>query len=308
MSPKDLAALLLLGVLWGGSFLFIRVAVPALGPFALMEGRTALAAAVLLLCAVVVGRLPKLRAYWRQFLILGAVNSAAPFTLIAFAQLELTASLAAILNSMTVLFTALVAAFWTGEPLTTSKLAGVLIGVAGVAVLVGWDPVALSGTVIISIAAMLVASFFYAVGSTYAKKTFAGRPPLEMAIGQQGGAALVLIVPALTTLPPVPLPGGAPSWTVALCLLGLAVLSTAVAYLLYFRLLTNVGPTSTVTVTFLVPVFGLLFGVGLLGEPFGFGTLAGLAIILVSVALVTDFRFGGAKRPDRDRAARDAAQ
>lgn len=297
MKPKDLAALLLLGVLWGGSFLFIRVAVPALGPFALMEGRTALAAVVLLSCAVFVGRLPKLRAYWKEFLILGAVNSAAPFTLIAFAQLELTASLASILNSTTVLFTALVAAAWTGEPLTRGKLAGVLLGVAGVAVLVGWDPVALSGTVIISIAAMLAASFFYAVGSTYAKKTFAGRPPLEMAIGQQGGAALVLITPALVTLPPVPLPGGAPSLTVALCLLGLAVLSTAVAYLLYFRLLTNVGPTSTVTVTFLVPVFGLLFGVGLLGEPFGFGTLVGLGIILLSVALVTGIVSTSTRKP-----------
>ena len=290
MRPKDLAALLLLAVLWGGSFLFIRVAVPALGPFALMEGRTALAAAVLLLCAVVVGRLPKLRAYWKEFIILGAVNSAVPFTLIAFAQLELTASLAAILNSTTVLFTALVAAFWTGEPLTRPKLAGVLLGVVGVAVLVGWDPVALSPAVLLSIAAMLTASLFYALGTTYAKKTFAGRPPLEMAIGQQGGAALVLLVPALATLPPVPLPGGAPSWIVALCLLGLAVLSTAVAYLLYFRLLTNIGATSTVTVTFLVPVFGLLFGVGLLGEPIHAGTLAGLAIILASVALVTGIR------------------
>ena len=287
MRPKDLAALLLLAMLWGGSFLFIRVAVPALGPFALMEGRTALAAAVLLLCAVVVGRLPKLRAYWREFLILGAVNSAVPFTLIAFAQLELTASLAAILNSTTVLFTALVAAVWTGEPLTRGKLAGVLLGVAGVAVLVGWDPVALSPTVLISIAAMLTASLFYALGTTYARKTFAGRPPLEMAIGQQGGAALVLLLPALATLPPVPLPGGAPSWMVALCLLGLAVLSTAVAYLLYFRLLTNIGATSTVTVTFLVPVFGLLFGVGLLGESIHVGTLVGLGIILASVALVT---------------------
>lgn len=297
MSTKDLGALLLLAMLWGGSFLFIRVAVPALGPFALMEGRTALAATVLLLCALVVGRLPKLRAHWKEFLILGAVNSAAPFTLIAFAQLELTASLAAILNSTTVLFTALVAAAWMGEPLTTGKLAGVLLGVAGVAVLVGWDPVALSGTVMVSIAAMLVASFFYAVGSTYAKKTFAGRPPLEMAIGQQGGAALVLIIPALATLPPVPMPGGAPSWTVALCLLGLALLSTAVAYLLYFRLLANVGPTSTVTVTFLVPVFGLLFGVGLLGEPLHAGTLAGLGIILLSVALVTGIIRLGKPRP-----------
>ncbi len=287
MGPKDLAALLLLGVLWGGSFLFIRVAVPALGPLPLMEGRTALAAVVLLLCAVFVGRLPKLRAYWKEFLILGTVNSAIPFTLIAFAQLELTASLASIINSTTVLFTALVGTVWMGTPLTRGKLAGVLLGIVGVAVLVGWDPIALSGSVVLSVAAMLSASFCYAVGSTYAKKTFAGRPPLEMAIGQQGAAALVLFIPAMATLPPLPLPGGSLSWVVAVSLLGLAVLSTAAAYLLYFRLLTNVGPTSTVTVTFLVPVFGLLFGVGLLGEPFGLGTLVGLGVILSSVALVT---------------------
>jgi drug/metabolite transporter (DMT)-like permease len=289
MRPKDLGALILLGALWGGSFLFIRVAVPALGPFVLMELRVGLAAVALTLYAVALGRLPKLRARWRKFLIIGTVNAAIPFSLIAAAEIHLTASLAAILNSTTVLFTAVVAAMWTGEALTARKVVGVVSGIVGVAVLVGWDPIPLNGVVLLSVGAMLGASLSYALGAVYAKRTFAGTPPVTMAIGQQMGAATVLLPLAAVTLP-----GGGPSAAVALSVLGLALLSTAVAYLLYFRLIENVGPTSTVTVTLLVPVFGLLFGVLLLDEPFGLGTLAGLAIILSSVTLVTGIGFGGA--------------
>ncbi len=281
LTSRDLAALILLGALWGASFLFIRVAVPALGPFALMELRVALAALVLLVYGFAIGRLPKLRAHWRRFAVLGTVNSAIPFSLIAFAEMELTASLAAILNSTTVLFTALVAAVWTGEALTVGKAAGVVLGVAGVAVLVGWDPLVLTGAVLLSIGAMLLASLSYAVGATYAKLAFADLPPLTMAVGQQAGAAVLLLAPAAASFP-----GADLSFAAGLSVLGLALLSTAVAYLLYFRLIENVGPTSTVTVTFLVPVFGLLFGVLLLDEPFGLGTLAGLGLVLLSVALV----------------------
>jgi drug/metabolite transporter (DMT)-like permease len=289
MRPKDLGALILLGVLWGGSFLFIRVAVPTLGPFVLMELRVGLAAVALTLYAVALGRLPKVRARWREFLIIGTVNAAIPFSLIAAAEINLTASLAAILNSTTVLFTAVVAAMWTGEALTARKVVGVVSGIVGVAVLVGWDPIPLNGVVLLTVGAMLGASLSYALGAVYAKRTFAGTPPVTMAIGQQMGAATVLLPLAAVTLP-----GGGPSAAVALSVLGLALLSTAVAYLLYFRLIENVGPTSTVTVTLLVPVFGLLFGVLLLDEPFGLGTLAGLAIILSSVTLVTGIGFGGA--------------
>jgi drug/metabolite transporter (DMT)-like permease len=115
LTGRDLGALILLGVLWGASFLFIRVAVPVFGPFALVELRVALAVVALLVYGVAIGRLPKLRAHWRRFLILGLVNSAIPFSLIAFAEIELTASLAAILNSTTVLFTALVAAIFASS-------------------------------------------------------------------------------------------------------------------------------------------------------------------------------------------------
>jgi drug/metabolite transporter (DMT)-like permease len=294
METRDLGALLLLGALWGASYMFIRVAVPALGPFALMGLRVALAASVLALYAAFLVRdLPKFRSRWREFLIVGATNSAVPFTLIAAAEIELTASLAAILNSTTALFAAAVAAVWIGEALTMKKVFGLVMGLVGVAVLVGWDPIPLNSIVLLSVGAMLAASLSYAIGGVYVKRTFAGVPPLAMAIGQQAGAAVLLL-----PLAAVSLPEEAPPLPAALSALALTLLSTAVAYLLYFRLIENVGPTKTLTVTFLIPVFGLLFGVVLLGEPVGVGTLVGFGIILYSVALVTEVRLGGAKERD----------
>ena len=272
----------MLGALWGGSFLFIRVAVPALGPFLLVELRVGLAAAALFLYAMAAGSMPKIRSRWRSFLVLGFLNAAVPFSLISAAEIHLTASLAAILNSTTVMFTAIVAAVWMGDALTARKAIGIVLGIVGVSVLVGWDPLPLNGAVLLAVAAMLLASLSYALGATYAKRSFSGIPPLGMAIGQLGGA-LVLLLP----LAVVSVPERAPSTVVTLSMLGLAFLSTAVAYLIYFRLIENVGPTSTLTVTLLVPVFGLLFGVLLLDEPFGFGTLAGLGVILTSVVLIT---------------------
>jgi drug/metabolite transporter (DMT)-like permease len=282
MTPRDFAGLFVLGALWGGSFLFIRVAVPALGPFFLVQLRVGLAAAVLLLYALAAGRVPKIRSRWRSFLILGFFNAAVPFTLISASEIYLTASLAAILNSTTVMFTAIVAAVWMGDALTARKLVGIVLGIVGVTVLVGWDPLPLNGAVLFAVAAMLLASLSYALGATYVKRSFSGIPPLGMAIGQLT-AATALLLP----LSVVSVPERTPSLAVTLCVLGLAFLSTAAAYLIYFRLIENVGPTSTVTVTLLVPVFGLLFGVLLLDEPFGPGTLAGLAIILSSVLLIT---------------------
>jgi drug/metabolite transporter (DMT)-like permease len=282
MRPRDFAGLIMLGVLWGGSFLFIRVAVPALGPFMLVELRVGLAAAALFLYALAAGSMPKIRGRWRSFLVLGFLNAAVPFSLISAAEIHLTASLAAILNSTTVMFTAIVAAVWMGDALTARKAIGIVLGIVGVSVLVGWDPLPLNGIVLLAVAAMLLASLSYALGATYAKQSFSGIPPIGMALGQLGGAVALLLPLAVVSLPE-----RAPSIVVIFSMLGLAFLSTAVAYLIYFRLIENVGPTSTVTVTLLVPVFGLLFGVLLLEEPFGPGTLAGLGIILTSVVLIT---------------------
>jgi drug/metabolite transporter (DMT)-like permease len=289
MGARDLGALILLAALWGASYIFIRVAVPALGPFVLMGARVALASGALTLYAVILARgMPKFRSRWKEFLIVGATNSAIPFTLIAAAEIELTASLAAILNSTTALFVAVVAAVWIGESLTVKKVAGLLLGFAGVVVLVGWDPVPLNGAVLLAVGAMLAASLSYAVGGVYVKRTFAGVSPLAMTIGQQGAAAAILLPLAAASLP-----GEAPPLPAALSALALALLCTAVAYLLYFRLIENVGPTKTLAVTFLIPVFGLLFGVVLLGEPVGLGTIVGFAIISYGVALVTEIRLLG---------------
>jgi drug/metabolite transporter (DMT)-like permease len=282
MGGRDLGALLLLSALWGASFIFIRVAVPALGPFVLVELRVGLAAVALALCAAFLGRLPKLRVRWRQFALLGMVNVAIPFSLISTAEINLTASLAAILNSTTVMFTAVVAAVWMGDALTARKLVGVVLGIVGVTVLVGWDPIVMNWFVVLSVGAMLAASLAYALGSVYAKRTFAGSPPLAIAIGQLTAAATLML-----PLAAVSVPDERPSTIVVLSILGLALPSTALAYMLYFRLIENVGPTSTSTVTLLVPLFGLLFGVVLLEEPVGLGTLAGLVLILSSVTLIT---------------------
>jgi drug/metabolite transporter (DMT)-like permease len=282
MRPRDFAGLIMLSALWGGSFLFIRVAVPSLGPFLLVELRVGLAAAALFLYALAAGSMPKIRGRWKSFLVLGFLNAAVPFSLISAAEIHLTASLAAILNSTTVMFTAIVAAVWVGDPLTARKAIGIVLGIVGVSVLVGWDPLPLNGAVLFAVAAMLLASLSYALGATYAKRSCSGIPPLGMAIGQLSGAVVLLLPMAVVSVPE-----RAPSTVVTFSMLGLAFLSTALAYLIYFRLIENVGPTSTLTVTLLVPVFGLLFGVLLLEEPFGPGTLAGLGIILTSVVLIT---------------------
>jgi drug/metabolite transporter (DMT)-like permease len=164
-----------------------------------------------------------------------------------------------------------------------------VLGIIGVTVLVGWDPIAVDWAVILSVGAMLAASLGYALGSVYAKRTFVGSPPLAIAIGQLTAASILVLPLAVASLP-----DERPSTIVVLSLLGLALPSTAVAYMLYFRLISNVGPTSTSTVTLLVPLFGLLFGVVLLDEPVGLGTIAGLILILSSVTLITGI---GVARP-----------
>lgn len=286
MRKKEIIALISLGILWGGSFLFIRVASPAVGPFVLMELRVSIAAIALISYALFLGRMPKLRAHWRHLLVLGCLNAAVPFSLIAFAAINLTASLTSILNSTTTLFAALVAAGWAQEFLTIKKLAGIVLGISGVAVVVGWDPIPVDGIVMLSVGASLLAAISYAIAVVYAKITFVNIPPLALAIGQQGAAAILLLPFAIFTLPEE-----VPSTNVAFAILGLALLSTAVAYLLYFYLISTSGPTKAATVTFLVPLFGVLLGIALLNEPFGLGTLVGMGIVLSGVALVIEVRF-----------------
>ena len=280
------AALTLLGAVWGASFLFIGVAAPAFGPLTLMFVRVLVAGLLMLGVTVATqgrqaGATLRLRANWRIYLVIGLLNSALPFTLIAFSELRLPASLAAILNSTTPLFTALMAAAWGSEPLTGRKGLGVILGMAGVAVLVGGAPLTLDRAALLAVGASLLAALSYGTATVYAARHITGLPAATASTVQLLAAAVWLVGPGVVTAPRTPPPGAAVAALAALILL-----STTFAYLLYFFLLKNVGPTRTASVTFLVPVFGSVWAILFLNETFSLGMLAGLAIILVSVALV----------------------
>ena len=271
----DLARLLLLAGLWGGSFAFIRVAAPALGALWLAFARVALAFAALFFLALARRAVPPFLAHWRAYAVIGVVNSALPFALFSFAEQYIGASTAAILNATSPFFGAIVAAMWLKDALTLSKLAGMGLGLAGVVLLVGWQAEPLTGTMLVASLACLAAAFCYGVASVYAKRHMGGVPSAATALYSQLTAAIVL-APALL-LVPQPSP---PTPLVIANVLALALGSTALAYLLYFRLIATIGPARALTVTFLIPLFGVLWGYLFLGEPLAANTLAGCALIL----------------------------
>jgi len=282
MTLRQVRMLLALAALWGASFLFIRVAVDELGPVVLADARLLLAAAAL---APFVLRGLRRTAPLRRYLFLGAINAALPFTLIAAAETRIDASLAAILNASTPLFAALVAAAVGDERMTGRRAFGLALGMGGVALVVGLAHVEADLAFFLAAAASLGAALCYAVGTTYVKHRMTGEPPGTLALFQTAAAGLVLL-PAIAVAQPPHAPDAGDLAAVA----ALAIGSTSLAYLLYFRLVAEVGPTSTLTVTFLVPVFGVLWATIFLGEQLGAGTVAGGALILASVAFVTNTR------------------
>ncbi|HEU4963313.1 MAG TPA: DMT family transporter [Bacilli bacterium] len=284
MKARDLIILFALAALWGASFLFMRVSAPVLGPVMLIELRVALAALALLVYLVLTGQRMRILHKWKPYLILGAVNAALPFCLIATAELHVSASLAAILNATTPLFTALVAWGWAKDAFTLKKSIGLLMGIIGVAILVGWDVGGGSAQeLLLSVGCSLLAALCYGIAGVFSAKYFKGEKPLDMAVGQQLAAALVLLPFSLFAWP-----HQVPGADVVFSVLVLAVVCTAFAYLLYFGLIQNVGAVKTLSVTFLVPVFGIIWGALFLGEAMTVGGVIGLVIILLSVALVTN--------------------
>lgn len=272
MRAEHLGRLLLLAALWGGSFLFMRIAAPVLGPIVVAESRVLIAGVALLLYACAAKRPMELRSRWRQYLI-------------AAAQLRLTASLAAILNATSPLFGAVIAAVWIKDSLTMRKIGGLILGIAGVAVLVGRSPMDVSVEMALSVGASLMAAGFYGIASVYTKAKVAGAPSLGMAVGSQLGASLLLL-PLIPIVPPFSLP----SVGVLFCVVLLALGSTGLAYLLYFRLIVDIGPAKALTVTFLIPIFGVMWGALFLGEKITFSELGGCVIILVGTFLVLGMR------------------
>ena len=289
MKPRDLLDLILLAAIWGGSFLFMRLLVPSFGPVALAFVRVAGASLFLLPILLLRGEWPVLRRHWRAMIILGLTNSALPFLLFGYAVTTLPAGLTAIFNAATPLFTALIAWAWLGDPLTRWRSLGLALGFAGVAGLAGYKSL-VSGNLqglqfdsqsALAIAACMAGALMYGHAASYTKRYLPGLPAMVMAAGSQMAATATLALPAALTWPaamPV-----ATDWLMAAAL---AVLASGVAYMLYFRLITRVGPTQASSVTFLVPVFAILWGATLLDEQVTVPMLVGGAVILAGTSLV----------------------
>lgn len=284
MSTASLIQLLLLAAIWGASFLFLRIAVPVLGPAWLIEARVLLGAIFLWVVARGL-RQPalELRAHGRHYLVLGLFNTALPFLCFAYAARTLPASLLSILNATGPIWGALIGALWQRTPLRPRAVLGLLLGVAGVVVLLGVDPAGLQTGAGLAIVATLAATCCYGIASNYARVAPA-QGPLANAHGSMWTAVLWLL-PVLLLAPaaPVPTPG------VAAAVVALGLLCTGVAYLLYFQLVADIGPAPALTVGFLIPVFGVLWGWLFLDEAVGWHTLAGALVVLAGTALVTGF-------------------
>ena len=298
MNRRDLGELLLLGALWGGSFLFMRIGTADFGPLALVFIRVAGAAAMLMPVLLARGEGPALRQHWRAIAVVGVVNSLLPFVLFSVAALALTAALMSVFNATASIWGALVAWLWLGERLTPSRVLGLLIGVLGVIGL-AWGkadfrPGALGISPALGIAACIVATICYGFGANVSRKYLAGVPPMAVAAGSQLVAALLLLVPAIWAWPAQPL--GTAAWLNAIAL---AVLCTGLAYVLYFRLIAHAGASNAMAVTFLIPGFAILWGWLALNEPPTLQMLLGCAVILLGTALAT----GLLRLPQRPAAA-----
>ena len=283
MKAFDLGELVLLAALWGASFLFMRLGAPEFGPVPLAAARVALASAMLLPLLAARAELGQLRTHWRALLVVGALNSAIPFALFSFAALSITAGLSSIVNATTPLWTAIVAFLWLRQGLTPLRVLGLVIGFAGVAFL-AWDKASFKPGADHSgfwaVLACAGATLCYGLAANATKRYLVGASPWAVATGSQLSATLMLAVPAGMLWPPA-LPG-ATAWAAALALAGLC---TAVAYILYFRLMSRVGPTNAVSVTFLIPLFAILWGAVFLGEAITLQMLLGGGIVLVGIAL-----------------------
>ena len=282
MTPRDLLDLTLLAALWGGSFLFMRYAVPDFGVVPLIWLRVALASICLLPLLLLKRQFGALRRQAGALTIMSLFNSGLPFLLIAWATLSITAGLASIMNAMTPVFTALIGALWLGDRLDGRRSLGLLLGLAGVALLAADKADFRPGGSGWAIVAMLLATACYGFAANHTRRYLQGVPALVNATGTQLVSALVLLPPALWSWPER-MPGLGP-WLAALVL---GVACSALAYLLFFRLIARVGASRAVTVTFLVPVFGTLWGALFLGEPVTVSMLAGGAVVLLGTGLAT---------------------
>ena len=296
MKTADAIELLALAAIWGASFLFMRMGAGEFGAFALTALRVGGAALFLLPLVALRGQGAALRTHWRPIVVIGFLNSALPYLMFAVAALAINAGLSSILNATAPMWGVLVARLWIKERLTAARLLGVAIGFAGV-VMLAWDKASLMPgehgvSAAVAIGACLLATLCYGIGANYTKRRLSGAPPLAVAAGSQAAATLMLAAPAMALWPSV-IPSAAAWWSLA----GLAFVCTGIALVLYFRLIAHLGPARAITVTFLLPLFGLLWGALFLGEAVTASMLVGCAVILLGTGLVTGVLHLPARRP-----------
>ncbi|MGI9919034.1 DMT family transporter [Vibrio owensii] len=283
MTAASFFRLLCLAAIWGGSFLFMRVAANTFGPAYLIEFRVGFAAIALLLISIYLKKKLSFTAHTKHFFIIGLFNTAAPFLFFAYAAQTLNASTLSILNSTAPIWGALIGFIWYRSPLTPKAILGMAIGIAGVAVLVGWSAVKIGDEAILPIIASLLAACSYGIATNYTKNA-----PQIPAFNNAHGSMWAAVIWVLPLLPFLPMRAEPTSieWS---SVVALGVVCTGLAYLLYFRLVSEVGPASALSVTFLIPVFGILWGYLILDEPIGFNTIIGTILVLSGTMLVTGF-------------------
>jgi drug/metabolite transporter (DMT)-like permease len=287
MSSAEWSMLIGLSVLWGGSFFFVAVAVREVPPLTLVLLRVGLAALVLNLVLRLLGTsLPRTREVWIAIAVMSVLNNVVPFSLFMWAQTQLTGGAAALLNATTPLFGVLVAHLLTrDEKLTWARFAGVALGLGGVVVMIGPSALGGIGHQAAAELACLLAALTYALAGIWGRR-FArlSISPLQTAAGQVTVSTLVLLPLALLVDKPwsLPVPG---AWTMA-AIVGLATLSTALGYILYFRILATAGATNLLLVTFLIPVSAIVLGASVLGEALGPQQLGGMALIGAGLAAI----------------------
>ena len=283
MTAASFFRLLCLAAIWGGSFLFMRVAANTFGPAYLIEFRVGFAAIALLLISIYLKKRLSFTAHTKHFFIIGLFNTAAPFLFFAYAAQTLNASTLSILNSTAPIWGALIGFIWYRSTLTKKAILGMAIGIAGVAVLVGWSAVKIGDEAILPIIASLLAACSYGIATNYTKNA-----PQIPAFNNAHGSMWAAVIWVLPLLPFLPMRAEPTSieWS---SVVALGVVCTGLAYLLYFRLVSEVGPASALSVTFLIPVFGILWGYLILDEPIGFNTIIGTILVLSGTMLVTGF-------------------
>lgn len=293
MAPVDWLWIVVLSAIWGGSFIFIELALTGFSPFTLVTVRLGIGAALLVAWLLASGRVPHLTLErCRVLLVMGLLNNAFPFSLLTWSQTEFGAGLASIFNAMTPLFTILVAHVWTSDDrITPSRLFALTIGFCGVVVLMGGESLSELGSNLWAQLVALASSIFYAIAGVYGRRVARlGLPPDAAAAGQCLAAFLIMIPVALIIDRPwaSSMPNGL-AWS---GLVALAVLSTSVGYLIFYKVLARSGATNASLVTFLVPISAILLATTFLGERMTPTQLAGMALIFAGLAVADGRLFG----------------